>query len=119
MLDATVKVLAFGLGLLTFLGGLVAIAAGGPVALSGIWAVLFGSAVMVATLMQRGRYRSEAAERSHSDPGPGGGESGVIEPRFMTSTEVFTDPTTGHVMRVFMDPRTGERLYRAESTAAR
>jgi hypothetical protein len=119
MLDASVRVLAFGFGALVFLGGLVAISAGGPAAFSGIWAVLFGSAVMVATVMQRGRYRSEAAERSHSDPGPGGGESGLIEARFMPSTEVFTDPTTGHVMRVFMDPRTGERLYRAEGIAAR
>lgn len=119
MLHSVVRVLAFCFGVLLFLGGLVAISAGPPAALSGIWAIVIGSVAMVASVMQRPRYRSQAAERSHSDSGPGGGEVGVIEPRFLPTNEVFADPTTGHLMRVFVDPRTGERLYRAEGRPAR
>jgi hypothetical protein len=114
MLIPTIQVLAFAVGGLFFLGGLVAIGAGGPDAISGVWAVAMGTAIMVATLIQRSRYRSEAAERVHDTPGPGGGEIGYLEPRFLPTTEVFTDPTSRRVMRVFVDPRTGERRYRAE-----
>ena len=119
MLHSSIRVLAFCFGVLMFLGGLVAISAGAPAALSGIWAIVIGSVAMVASVMQRTRYRSQAAERSHSDPGPGGGEAGFIEPRFLPTNEVFADPTTGHLMRVFVDPHTGERLYRAEGPTAR
>jgi len=119
MLPSFIRVLAFCLGVLMFLGGLVAISAGAPAALSGIWAIVIGSVAMVAAVMQRTRYRSQTAERSHSDPGPGGGEPGFIEPRFLPTSEVFADPSTGHLMRVFVDPRTGERLYRAEGLTMR
>jgi len=119
MLQSSVRVLVFCFGLLMFVGGIVAISAGPLAALSGIWGVVLGSVVMIAAVVQRGRYRSQAAERSHSDPGPGGGETGHLEPRFLPTTEVFLDPTTGVLMRVFADPRTGERLYRAEGAAAR
>ena len=119
MLHSSIRVLAFCFGVLMFLGGLVAISVGAPAALSGIWAIAIGSVAMVAAVMQGTRYRSQAAERSHLDPGPGGGESGLIEPRFLPTNEVFADPATGHLMRVFVDPRTGERLYRAESLRAR
>jgi hypothetical protein len=115
MLHSTIRVLAFTFGLLIFVGGIVAVAAGAPVAWSGIWAIPFGSVAMVGALIQNGRYRSEAAERSHADPGPGGGEKGRLEPRFLPTSEIFTDPTSGHLMRVFVDPRTGERRYRAET----
>ena len=119
MLHSSIRVLAFCVGVLMFLGGLLAVSAGAPAALSGIWAIVIGSVAMVAAVMQRTRYRSKAAERSHSDPGPGGGESGFIEPRFLPTNEVFADPATGHLMRVFVDPHTGERLYRAEDLTAR
>jgi hypothetical protein len=119
MLHSSMRVLAFGFGLFIFLGGLVAVTAGWPSAISGIWAIVIGSVAMVASVMQRTRYRSQAAERNQSDPGPGGGEDGYIEPRFVPTTEVFADPATGLVMRVFADPRTGERLYRAEGPRAR
>ncbi len=48
--------------------------------------------------------------------GPGGGEplDAAMEPRFTSTDEVFVDPTSGHRMRVFLDPGTGERRYRAE-----
>jgi hypothetical protein len=63
-----------------------------------------------AGVLQRTRYRTNA------ELGPGGGEPGILEPRFVPTNEVFTDPTTRCVMRVFMDPRSGERRYRAETT---
>ena len=34
--------------------------------------------------------------------------------RFQTTAELFRDPTTGRVTRVYADPRTGERRYRSE-----
>jgi hypothetical protein len=37
-----------------------------------------------------------------------------MEPRFQRTDELFADPTTSHVMRVWLDPATGERRYRAE-----
>ena len=78
------------------------------------WRFFIGAAVMIGAVLQRSRYRSEAAERSNADPGPGGGETGVLEPRFIPTTEIFVDPTSGRLMRVFVDPRTGDRRYRAE-----
>jgi hypothetical protein len=33
---------------------------------------------------------------------------------FQATEERFVDPTTNQPMRVFVDPRTGERRYRAE-----
>jgi hypothetical protein len=119
MLHSSMRVLVFGFGLFAFLGGLVAVSAGWPAAISGIWAIVIGSVAMVASVMQRTRYRSQAAERSRADPGPGGGEDGYIEPRFVPTNEVFADPATGLLMRVLADPRTGERLYRAEGPQTR
>jgi hypothetical protein len=114
MLHQTIRYLAFGFGALAFLGGVAAIGVGGDTVISGVWAVAIGTGLMIAALLQRSRYRSEAAERSHDPPGPGGGEDGYLDPRFLPTTEVFVDPASGHVMRVFVDPRTGERRYRAE-----
>jgi hypothetical protein len=102
MLHSSVKVLSFAFGLFNFFGGLIAISAGGEAVVSGVMAVAFGAAIMVAILFQRERYRANDTAGSKSAPGPGAGESG------------FTDPTTRHVMRVYVDPRTGERRYRAE-----
>jgi hypothetical protein len=114
MLQHAIRVVAFALGVVIFLGGLVAISAGGAAAISGVEAVVVGTIMMVASLIQRSGYRSEAAERSHAAPGPGGGEDGYIEPRFAPTTEVFVDPASKVLMRVYEDPRTGERRYRAE-----
>ena len=98
-----------------FFGGLVAISAGGPASITGIWTVAVASAIMIAVVLQRTRYRSNATDRSNAEPGPGGGEPGYMEPRFVPTNEIFTDPTSRCVMRVFVDPRTGERRYRAEA----
>jgi hypothetical protein len=44
--------------------------------------------------------------------GPAGGEpTGPPEPRFQRTDEVFIDPTSGLRMRVFLDPRSGDRRY--------
>jgi hypothetical protein len=114
MLDPTIRILAFVLGALFFVGGLAELAAPGGEPGSGAFAILFGTVIMVAAVIQRSRYRSEAAERGHDEPGPGGGESGSMEPRFLPTIEVFADPTSRRLMRVYVDPRTGERRYRAE-----
>lgn len=103
-------------GMLTMLGGLAAIVAAPGVGTAGLWAVAAGAFFVIVPLIERQRYRSEAAEKAREGPGPGGGETpdGAIEPRFRPTAEVFVDPTTGHRMRVLVDPRTGERRYVAE-----
>ena len=103
-------------GLFMMLGGLATIIVMPEAGLSGLWAVAMGAFLVVVPLIERERYRSEAAERSRDAHGPGGGEhpGGDIEPRFRPTSEVFVDPTTGHQMRVLVDPRTGERRYIAE-----
>jgi hypothetical protein len=85
-----------------------------PDAIIGIQPLIFGAIIVVAVVLERSRYRSEAAEKANDDPGRGGGESGHMEPRFAPTNEVFVDPTTRVLMRVWIDPRTGERRYRAE-----
>jgi hypothetical protein len=114
MLTSSIRALVFAFGLLVFMGGILAIASRTPVAASGFWALAIGGLVMVGAVWQKSRYRSEAAERDNLDPGPGGGEAGFLEPRFAPTNEQFVDPTTQRLMRVWVDPRTGERRYRAE-----
>jgi hypothetical protein len=114
MLTQLIRAAAFAVGALLFLGGLAEISLGGPDVVSGVWAVAIAAAIMVAAVLQRSGYRSEAAERSHATPGPGGGETGPMEPRFAPMNEVFLDPSSGLLMRVYEDSRSGERRYRAE-----
>jgi hypothetical protein len=111
-LHSWIRGLAFIFGALLILGGF-GVAMAGEVG-AGIESILFGTVITVAAVLQRPRYRSNAAEMNHDEPGPGGGESGYLEPRFLPTTEVFQDPTSRRLMRVFVDPRTGERRYRAE-----
>ncbi|MGZ6266895.1 MAG: hypothetical protein ACXWN4_08315 [Candidatus Limnocylindrales bacterium] len=115
MLHLSIRALAFGLGLLMFLGGVATLSLGGPEGLTGAWIILVGSVFMIGSILQRSRYRSDAAERSNVDPGPGGGETGWLEPRFVPTTELFVDPTSHRLMRVYIDSRTGERRYKAET----
>jgi hypothetical protein len=114
MLHSSIRILGFGFGLLFFLGGLATLATRSPEALTGLWGIVVGTVAMVVSVLQTTRYRSIDAERSNAEPGPGGGEVGYMEPRFAPTTEVFTDPSSHRVMRVYADPRTGERRYRAE-----
>jgi hypothetical protein len=103
-------------GLLTAVGGLLLIVAGPGFVLLGLITLAIGAGLMVAALVERVRYRSADSERLASPPGPGGGEptDRPMEPRFQRTEERFVDPTTAHTMRVWLDPATGERRYRAE-----
>ncbi len=109
----TVRVLVGAAAALVFLAGLAVMVAGSPEV--GIWPMLVGGALVVAVVLERSRYRSREAEHAAEAAGPGGGEKDeTMEPRFQWTAEVFRDPTSGRRMRVFVDPRTGERRYRAE-----
>jgi len=37
------------------------------------------------------------------------------DPRFVATDEIFRDPSTGTLTRVYVDHRTGERRYRKDS----
>ncbi len=114
---AGIRILIGSVGALIFIGGLVAIASrDSQAAAAGVWALVLGGVLVLAVVLERARYRSEAADRSGETVGPGGGEPlDAMEPRFQRTGEVFIDPSTSRQMRVFTDPRTGERRYRAES----
>jgi hypothetical protein len=102
-------------GVLLLIGGLVTLTFGGDLVLPGLWMVGTGGALVVAGVLERTRYRSEAAERSSDPAGPGGGETpGDLDARFRPTDEVFVDPTSQRRMRVLLDRRTGERRYVAE-----
>ena len=102
------------LGLLQLFGGLALVVGGSTDAPGGLWLMAAGGFFVIIPFLERSRYRSEATERGQSRVGPGGGETAdaLIEPRFRPTTEVFVDPTSGHRMRVLVDP--GERRYVAE-----
>ena len=102
-----------GVGLLAL--GLVLLVAGGPAAAVGIWPLVSGSVLLVSVVLERQRYRSAAAELADGEPGPGGGEPAPLPARFRPTEERFVDPTTGRVMRVYVESSTGERRYRAET----
>jgi len=113
MLSTTTRLALGVVGAVLAFAGLAAAAAGAG--FPGLWVTAMGAALIVAVVIERQRYRSEAADRSFEPSGPGGGEPpGSIEPRFRPTDELFVDPTTSHLMRVHVDPRTGERRYVAE-----
>lgn len=106
------------LGLLLMVAGLAIIAAlPGDGTIPGLEAVGFGAFLAVVVVLERQRYRSDAAEPTRATPGPGGGEPAgtALEPRFRATDEAFIDPTTGVQMHVAVDPRTGERRYVSEA----
>ena len=106
------RVVVGALGALMILGGVVGVAVGAwP---GGLWAMTIGVVAILAVVLERNRYRSEAAERTSGGIGPGGGESSVPGAPFRPTDELFVDPTTGHRLRVYLDPSTGERRYFAE-----
>jgi hypothetical protein len=111
------RLIVLAVGLTMAVAGLALIGFGGTGAwITGVWLVGIGVAFMIGTLIERVRYRSEAADRSGEPHGPGGGEpvGAAIEPRFRRSDEVFIDPTSSRTMRVWVDPGSGERRYVAE-----
>lgn len=104
------------IGALLLIGGIAIAISGnnlglGLVALS---LIVSGTVLVIVAVIEVGRYRSEAAEQARQQPGPGGGETGLPEPRFRPTDEVFLDPTTRRKMRVYADFATGERRYVAE-----
>ena len=111
MADA-MRVVVGGLGALTIVGGIAGFAVGAG--LGGLWAMTIGAVAIAAVLFERSRYRSEAAEGSARASGPGGGEPSRPLAPFSRTDEVFIDPTSGHRLRVYLDPATGERRYHAE-----
>ena len=115
MLSTTTRVILGALGALIALGGLALVSTGAGVVGGGLWLTVLGAAIVVAVVIERQRYRSEAADKTFDPVGPGGGEPpGSLEPRFRPTEELFVDPTSGQRMRVHVDPRTGERRYVAE-----
>ena len=104
------------IGAIMLLGGLALVVSGVPGAFVGaLWLIPIGVVLLIVALIEVGRYRSQSAERGGSTAtGPGGGETGPLEPRFQRTSEVFVDPTTNVAMRVYMDAATGERRYIAE-----
>jgi hypothetical protein len=89
---------------------------GGPGTIVGFYTVLIGLAMVIGALLERIRYRSDPLDREGPPTGPAGGEpqGTTLEPRFRRSDEVFADPTTGHRMRVWIDPSNGDRRYVTE-----
>jgi hypothetical protein len=100
------------LGGLLMMGGLIGLVGGAWA--EGFWAAVSGAVVLVAVVLERARYRSEAAERSTGESGLGGGETSMPVAPFQSTDEVFVDPTSGHRLRVYLNPATGERRYYAE-----
>ena len=111
--SALIRVLLGVFGALLLLGG-VALALFGGGFITALWLIGSGIILIIVAVIEIGRYRSEAAERLREQPGPGGGETALPEPRFRRTDEVFVDPTSQRRMRVFADPNTGERRYVAE-----
>jgi hypothetical protein len=110
-----IRAAIFALGAVLLVAGLGSLGLGALFALNGLWLIAAGGVLMIVAVLERRRYRSEAAERSNDPIGPGGGETEAVEPRFRPTEEVFVDPTTQRTMRVLVDPRTGERRYVAEA----
>ncbi len=108
------RIVVLGIGLTMFVAGLATMAlGGGPAFIGGFWLLAIGMAFIVGALIERVRYRSERLDRDGAPTGPAGGEPAgtALEPRFRRSDEVFTDPTSGVRMRVWVDAASGERRY--------
>ncbi|MEO8639491.1 MAG: hypothetical protein ABI458_06220 [Chloroflexota bacterium] len=108
----TMRVVVGVLGALMIVGGIAGFAIGAwP---GGLWSMVIGAVAIVAVALERTRYQSAAAERSAGERGPGGGELRMPVAPFRATDELFVDPTSGHLLRVYLDPATGERRYYAE-----
>jgi hypothetical protein len=104
---------------LFLLAGLFLVAGGGAPIVSGLWLLVLGGVGLVVVAFETRRYGSEATELQHEPVGGAGVETGAPEPRFRPTEERFIDPTTRKLVRVWMDPRTGERRYRLDDEATR
>lgn len=98
------------LGALSLVGGVVLAASGGSAAATAVWPIVVGIALVIVALYEHGRYRAGQGLQG-SDRGTGG----AARPRrFERTDEVFTDPTSGQLTRVWYDPISGQREYRPE-----
>jgi len=112
---ARLRVLVGVAALLVLLAGLaVLLTVSGAERLTGLWLMVVGAAGLVAIAFERTRYSSEAAERSQEAPGEAGIDTSPPEARFRATDERFIDPTTRRQLRVWVDPESGERRYRAD-----
>ena len=102
-------------GLMLIGGVALALVGGAAFFFPTIWLIASGVVLVIVAMIEVSRYRSEAADKQRAEAGPGGGETGLPEPRFRPTDEIFVDPTTQRRMRVFADPKTGERRYVAET----
>jgi len=113
MLPATRVVIA--IASIVALGyGLTLVFDGGISTWSGLWLIGLGAAGLIGITFERMRYRSAAAERSGEPAGKAGIDAGPPDPGFQATDERFEDPTTSERLRVWVDPRTGERRYRRD-----
>ena len=81
----------------------------------GLLTAFFGALGISVLAFERMRYRSAADDVPASTGSPGGETPGVpLEARFISTPEVFVDPSSGKTMRVFADPSTGERRYQVD-----
>ncbi len=87
---------------LGLLGGLLLIADGDP---AGRPLAVWSGLLLLAVLLERWRYRTAR---------------GALGPDWVRTEERFVDPESSQTMRVFYNPRTGERRYEksAESDAS-
>lgn len=108
------RVLVAVISALLLLAGLFAVAGGGATMASGFWLLVMGAVGLLAVTFERMRYRSAAAELSGEPAGGAGADTGPLDPRFQPTDERFIDPTTRQRLRVWIDPRSGERRYRAD-----
>jgi hypothetical protein len=95
-------------------GSVVLLTIGGAERLSGLYLMVLGAIGLVAVAFERMRYGSEATERSGESAGEAGIDNGPAEGRFRPTEERFVDPTTRRLLRVWVDPDSGERRYRAD-----
>jgi hypothetical protein len=104
-------------GALLFAGGLaIAFAGEGPdTFIAAAFLLVIGGVMVLVALLEVSRYRSEAVDAARLPSPPAGGEPTQPEARFRRTDEVFVDPTTRSRMRVYADPRTGERRYVVDS----
>jgi hypothetical protein len=111
------RLLIGGFGLLLILAGIAiaAIPGTGGDRLASLWFFGSGAVLLAGVMLERTRYRSLHAERTGDGHGPGGGETSHLEARFRPTEERFVDPTTGVPIRVWTDPRSGERRYVPEA----
>ena len=113
MLPATRILIAIG-SVLALGYGLTLVFDGGISTWSGLWLIGLGAAGLIGITFERMRYRSATAERSGEAAGPAGIDPGPPDARFQPTDERFEDPTTSERLRVWVDPRTGERRYRRD-----